>query len=632
MKLLLFNLITPLFFICNLLVNSQNPGFFNRLVNSDNLNFFRKPRFSFFNEFIEPIPGILEDIVSSTSASDPIVDTENGWLRGVKKKSRDGKPYFGFLGIPYAVPPIGDLRFEPPQKLIGRWEGIRNAKHYASTCFHMDVFFSGRMIGEEDCLYANVYTPSIKPKMLMPTLVYLHGGGFSSGSGNMYQEKYFMDESRVVLVIFNYRLSALGFLNTGDGIVRGNQALKDQNLLLRWVQFNIASFGGDPTSITLFGESAGAAMTQYHLLSGQSKGLFHKAILLSGSALSPFALNGNPAASAKRLARSAGCPTLNSKLMVNCLKTVPVHLFKNEYKQMMRTVANPAEYFAPSVETFWNEDTFLKKTPREILHDGDYLKIPLMSGVSSSEGLLYTARLMVDQYAKLNMDQKFASWIPRFLYYDPNNETKTEIIKSFYFPNHKIDLTRSKDFVNLTNLLSDGCFFHPSHEFAKLYASNAPVYLYYNTYEGRVSVFDILRKVPLANFDENDDNSIQSIPEIAVVTELLSDLVRYRLTNKKPSNYGTSHGDTTFLLFNMKNVPGIGRLSMDYSMSKSFIKAVVDFSSIGTNQTLTFDGIPWPTVKPNAGVLPYMQIKLPGQVVQEPFQDRMKMWDEKLKK
>lgn len=189
---------------------------------------------------------------------------------------------------------------------------------------------------------------------------------------------------------------------------------------------------------------------------------------------------------------------------------------------------------------------------------------------------------MVDQYAKLNMDQKFASWIPRFLYYDPNNETKTEIIKSFYFPNHKIDLTRSKDFVNLTNLLSDGCFFHPSHEFAKLYASNAPVYLYYNTYEGRVSVFDILRKVPLANFDENDDNSIQSIPEIAVVTELLSDLVRYRLTNKKPSNYGTSHGDTTFLLFNMKNVPGIGRLSMDYSMSKSFIKAVVDFSSIGT--------------------------------------------------
>lgn len=103
MKLLLFNLITPLFFICNLLVNSQNPGFFNRLVNSDNLNFFRKPRFSFFNEFIEPIPGILEDIVSSTSASDPIVDTENGWLRGVKKKSRDGKPYFGFLGIPYAV-------------------------------------------------------------------------------------------------------------------------------------------------------------------------------------------------------------------------------------------------------------------------------------------------------------------------------------------------------------------------------------------------------------------------------------------------------------------------------------------------------------------------------------------------
>lgn len=185
---------------------------------------------------------------------------------------------------------------------------------------------------------------------------------------------------------------------------------------------------------------------------------------------------------------------------------------------------------------------------------------------------------MVDPYAWTNMDKAFARWIPRFLYYDPDNSIMTSALKSYYFNNHSIQL-QTNDFLCLTQLFSDGCFLHPSRQFAIVHAAgSAPVYLYYNTYQGRFSVFDILRHVPLPNFDEN--NRIpKNIPEISVGTELFSDLLRYRLTNEKPSNFGTSHGDTVFLLFNMRNVPGIGRLSIDYQMSKSFIKSLVDFAN-----------------------------------------------------
>nr|CAD7399178.1 unnamed protein product [Timema poppensis] len=313
-----------------------------------------------------------------------IVDIAEGSLRGVQATTQSGGKYYSFKGIPYAKPPLGELRFKPPQE-VEPWNGTRDAISAGSSCSQ-----TGK--GEEDCLFLNVNTPQLPETTegntsSLPVMVWIHGGGFTGGSGNVGAD-YLIDEG-VVVVSINYRLGVMGFLAV-EGQVAGNAGLKDQVEALRWVHRNIAQFGGDPGQVTIFGESAGGASVHYHLLSPLSTGLFHAAISQSGSALDPWAYIDPTPIRAQRLGSMLGCNIDNNQALVECLRSATVQdLMDNQYNVMTsEDKARPLHYpFIPSLEyAVEGEAIFLQDRPITLLQDGLFNKLPYISGVNSKEG------------------------------------------------------------------------------------------------------------------------------------------------------------------------------------------------------------------------------------------------------
>lgn len=216
-----------------------------------------------------------------------IVTTKQGKLQGSKENN-----LFVFKGIPFAAPPVGDLRWKPPQP-VSAWEGVRPALKYGNISLQNLMPAGGPIaIGtpeaqSEDCLYLNVYSPGLDVKK-RPVMVWIHGGAFSIGSGSeqMFRSGTIAERGDVVLVTVNYRLGALGFLNldkvTGGKIPStGNEGLLDQVAALEWVRDNIINFGGDPDNVTIFGESAGGMSVSCLMVLPKARGLFHKAIIES---------------------------------------------------------------------------------------------------------------------------------------------------------------------------------------------------------------------------------------------------------------------------------------------------------------------------------------------------------------
>ncbi len=217
---------------------------------------------------------------TSTSASGPMVGTANGAVRGLANGAVDE-----FLGIPYAAPPVGALRWRPPQPAAS-WPGVRDATKFAPHCPQPASPF-GQASMSEDCLFLNVFTPSHQTtRSHRPVMVWIHGGALVSGESDDYSPAKLVADG-VTVVTLNYRLGALGFLAhpalaDANG-QSGDYGLMDQQAALRWVQRNIASFGGNPRNVTLFGESAGGLSTLSQVASPQARGLFERAIVESGS-------------------------------------------------------------------------------------------------------------------------------------------------------------------------------------------------------------------------------------------------------------------------------------------------------------------------------------------------------------
>lgn len=330
--------------------------------------------------------------------SDKVVDTTCGKVRGKSGVSRDGRAFMEYLGIPFARPPTGDLRFEPPQPPLP-WIGIRDALSFGSQCIQVE-FFTSKILGQEDCLFLNVFRPVVRETddffsavgpRLLPVMVFLHGGFFMSGSSNTYRADYFMDED-VVLVTLNYRVGSFGFLNTGDAVLRGNQGLKDQVMALRWVQENIRNFGGDPSKVTLFGSSAGGASVHYHMLSPLSKGLFHRAISQSGTAIKHRSFLRYPRQQANRLATKLGCPYDNTTAMVHCLKSLDALRIVKLHRDYRTLLHHPLAIYAPTAEAVADSNTFIGTEPLALMVNGSGMNyVPWLTGVNSEDGLLYSA-------------------------------------------------------------------------------------------------------------------------------------------------------------------------------------------------------------------------------------------------
>ncbi|MFL6714693.1 MAG: carboxylesterase family protein, partial [Sulfurifustis sp.] len=209
--------------------------------------------------------------------SDPVVNTENGVVRGAATES-----VAKFLGIPYAAPPVGELRWQPPHPAAG-WTGVRDVTQFAPHCPQAASPF-GLASTTEDCLYLNVYTPAHIDRgqeHRKPVMVWIHGGALVVGQSDDYDPTKFVERGDVVVVTINYRLGALGFLAhpalsaESPDHVSGNYGFLDQQAALQWVRRNIDRFGGDPDNVTIFGESAGGLSTHTQLASPLAHGLFH---------------------------------------------------------------------------------------------------------------------------------------------------------------------------------------------------------------------------------------------------------------------------------------------------------------------------------------------------------------------
>lgn len=270
-----------------------------------------------------------------------VIQIESGQIKGVKQESVYIKTkFYSFRGIPYAKAPVGELRFELPQK-PQPWSDVRETLKTGQDCLQERHYFGEAKYAEtgEDCLYLNVYSPDLSLLKNLSVMVFIHGGGYQEGSSSeaFYGPDFLMDEN-IVLVTFNYRLGPFGFLSLGSDVLPKNVALKDQQFALKWVHENIYHFGGDKNKVTIFGQSVGGAIVHLHTLSFESRKYFHRAILQSGMATDcnwAYAETGyNHEEQMFKLAQNLGKNCTNLQDLVTFLKTVDGRLLFDYTKNL----------------------------------------------------------------------------------------------------------------------------------------------------------------------------------------------------------------------------------------------------------------------------------------------------------
>jgi para-nitrobenzyl esterase len=251
--------------------------------------------------------------------------THQGWVAGAAEDAT-----CQYLGVPYAKPPSGAQRFTAPEPAAG-WPGVRPATTFGAACMQtLDLSFADAQ--SEDCLFLNVWTPSTRPAQPLPVMVFIYGGGFSGGATNTYSGIGLSRKGPVVVVSMNYRVGALGFFAHPEldgqrtGKPSGSDGIRDQQLALRWVRDNIASFGGDPQNVTVFGESAGSSSVCMHLVSPGSRKLARRFIMESGVCTRGVDNGIEPAPREQTYARAQQmaadlCP--GSTDVIGCLRGLP---------------------------------------------------------------------------------------------------------------------------------------------------------------------------------------------------------------------------------------------------------------------------------------------------------------------
>ncbi|KAM9858666.1 bile salt-activated lipase-like [Aulostomus maculatus] len=320
-----------------------------------------------------------------------VVQTEGGLVQGQSHRMGLFRTVDVFKGVPFADVPG---RWEKPKRHPG-WSGVLKATEYRERCLQVTLLQT-KTQGSEDCLYLNIFVPQRRSLSTnLPVMVYLFGGAFLLGASNdvailgdsLYDGKEMADRGGVIIVTVNYRVGAMGFLSTGDARLPGNYGLWDQHAAISWVRRNIEAFGGNPDNITIFGQSAGAASVSFQMLSPYSKGLFRRAITQCGVALSPWALQREPMALTKKIARKVGCWRSNEDDMLTCLKmTDPVGVTmagKIDVLQLLgKGVIMDLLELAPVID-----GDFVPEEPSQLFHNAaqfDYL-----AGVNSMDGHIF---------------------------------------------------------------------------------------------------------------------------------------------------------------------------------------------------------------------------------------------------
>lgn len=433
----------------------------------------------------------------------PCTWIKEGHVCGEVLKSRAGRDYASFRGIPYAQPPIGKLRFSNPVP-ADSWKETFNAIADAPTCIQKNyLFMNPKVEGQEDCLYLNVYSPQISTankihRPRYPVLVFIHGGGWFAGAGSSYMfgPEFFLDEN-VVLVTFNYRLGPFGFLSTSDDAAPGNWGLKDMTVVLQWVQRNINSFGGNPESVTIFGQSAGAGSVHYLMLSPQTKGLFHKVIAQSGSALNTWATPIDSIQIARAQASFVGCPAnITSNEIVDCLRKVDASVIVNSGDRFKFWSIDPVTVYIPSIEkkTAKNPNPIVCDYPRNLIKNGRVHHVPFMLGVMENEGIIRADPIITQPKLRVELNARWKDLGPQIFYLPQSVNDITLIgnlwknITDFYMKGNQFVSSTDVDSIqNFINLYSDRSIIYGAYQSAVKHAalSQLPVYFYKINFAGR---------------------------------------------------------------------------------------------------------------------------------------------------
>ncbi|XP_063085094.1 neuroligin-1 isoform X3 [Cavia porcellus] len=455
---------------------------------------------------------------------DPLVTTNFGKIRGVKKELNNEilGPVIQFLGVPYAAPPTGEHRFQPPEP-PSPWSDIRNATQFAPVCpqniidgrlpevmlpvwftNNLDVVSSYVQDQSEDCLYLNIYVPTedgpLSKKQTddlgdndgaededirdsggpKPVMVYIHGGSYMEGTGNLYDGSVLASYGNVIVITVNYRLGVLGFLSTGDQAAKGNYGLLDLIQALRWTSENIGFFGGDPLRITVFGSGAGGScvnlLTLSHYSEGNrwsnsTKGLFQRAIAQSGTALSSWAVSFQPAKYARMLATKVGCNISDTVELVECLQKKP-------YKELVDQDIQPARYhiaFGPVID-----GDVIPDDPQILMEQGEFLNYDIMLGVNQGEGLKFVENIVDsdDGISASDFDFAVSNFVDNLYGYPEGKDVLRETIKFMYtdWADRHNPETRRK---TLLALFTDHQWVAPAVATADLHSNfGSPTYFY----------------------------------------------------------------------------------------------------------------------------------------------------------
>ncbi|KAL1492073.1 hypothetical protein ABEB36_012568 [Hypothenemus hampei] len=490
------------------------------------------------------------------------VHTNYGNVIGHLRTSIDGKNrYWAFPGIPYAKPPVGDLRFKnpvPPDK----WKYNLYLRKYTPRCIQRNYIFEQNppIIGSEDCLYLNIYIPySANPNSSIPVMVNIPWGGFFAGGGDdgYFDPTYFMTHN-IIVVTINYRLGIFGFLSTLDDNAPGNYALKDQVLSLQWVKNNIANFGGDTNRITIVGQSAGAASSHLHMVSPSSKGLFSQAISQSGTGLAIWASTQNEVQ--KTLTTGVAtvmlCPNLDTKLMVDCLRKVSAEtLLKNE-DALKIFYRFPLSSWSLVIEnkTDENPEPFLTKSVEEYLKAGEFQKVPWLTGIVNGEGLLIASSILTRTEERRDLQNSFNTTMKALLLV--TNETLWNKIYDFYFKNTGVNfdnLTFVKAFIDV---FSDRYFFYNLYQSLKLQLEQGhnSIYLY---------LFEFLAEHSYSSWISTERNS------------------SYSSFNHISNQYYASHCDDLLFQFLSPELFSYLKNPIDESVKKIWVDIWVNFAIYG---------------------------------------------------
>jgi len=532
---------------------------------------------------------------------DLLVQTRDGPIRGGYRKTGSGFVYKSFQEIPFAAPPVGSLRFGAPQP-VEPWTEERDVSGYSvRECVQFGYLYEGdvEVKGNEDCLYLSVYTPKNATKGdKLPVMFWIFGGYFVSGQNAFWAygpDNYV--ERDVIMVQPNHRLGPFGFTDLGIPEAPGNQGLRDLVAALEWVNANIEEFGGDPESVTIFGESSGSWACSYLHLTPYANGLFSRVIMESGTMLNPFwgwKTESDAVRLASYMSERFNCTDLSPYGQLECLQALPKEVLEPASQWGTAETLGIMAILRP---TGIVDGDFIPDTPTKLLERGEYNHVDVIIGVTKDEGLLQMVNFVLDPNLYLYAALMWDNLGPMFLFgrtgsYDvlPHDKSMTTALTNHYLGS-RFGINE-KHFQNMTDMISDAYIWYGSHKHAEYAAANGDnVYQYQFNFKGPWGYLD----------------------SYGVDSEL----------------YGVAHSDELWYLWNIYfGVYYVNNRTEDIAyVSNSMLEMWTNFGKTGNPTPADSNLVPWDPVTP--GDHRYLIIDTEMKMdCTDDYLSRMKIWED----